>query len=75
MNTPHKEMSMSGDSSSDKEITAMVLKESLGQKKHESQHNDLKKKFSIVEHIIEVRTSLEQYDEGGLGKLWDLTSA
>lgn len=66
MNTPHQEMSVSGELRADKEITAEVLKESLEQKKLERQMGDLRKKFSIVEKIIEVRTSLEQYEYGGL---------
>ena len=68
MNTPHREMSTSGELKSDKLITAMVLKESLEQKKLESGNKDLRKKFSIIEQIIAVRTHLEQYEDGGIGK-------
>lgn len=68
MNTPHREMSVSGDSSAEKEICAKDLRDSLKQKKQESQHKDLKKKFYIVEAIIEVRSSLEQCQEGGIRK-------
>jgi len=66
MNTPHKEMSSSGDPKSDKEITAVTLKESLDQKKLERQMDQLRKKFPIVEQIIDIRTILEQYEAGGL---------
>ena len=61
-------MSTSGELKSDKLITAMVLKESLEQKKLESGNKDLRKKFSIIEQIIAVRTHLEQYEDGGIGK-------
>ncbi|KAK5077013.1 hypothetical protein LTR51_002699 [Lithohypha guttulata] len=44
----------------------MALKESLEQKKQESQNKDLRKKWSIVEHIIDVRTHLEQYEDEGI---------
>ena len=66
MNTPHQEMSIIGDTRSAKEITAEVLKESLEQKKTERQMGELRKKFSIVQQIIDVRYSLEQYEMGGI---------
>lgn len=62
-------MSVTGEQKSTKEITAMTLKESLDQKKVERQMSELKKKFAIVEQIIEVRSNLEQYEAGGLSKL------
>lgn len=66
MHTPHQEMSLSGDPKSDKEVNAETLKKSLEQKKLERGMSDLRKKFSIVEQIIETRTTLEQYEAGGL---------
>lgn len=69
MNTPHQEMSSSGDLKSDKEITATVLKESLDQKKLERQMDQLRKKFPIIEQIVEVRNMLEQYEIGGLSEM------
>lgn len=51
-----------------KEITASAFKESLEQKKLESTNKDMRKKWHIVEQIIEVRARLEEFEMGGLGK-------
>lgn len=69
MSTPHLEMSISGEPRSTKEITAEMLKEPLDTKKHENVNKELLKRFHIVESIIEVRSRLESYEEGGLGEL------
>ena len=68
MNTPHQEMTTTGEVRSTREITAEVLKESLDQKKREHQQDQLRKKFTIIENIIHVRTQLEQYEAGGMRK-------
>lgn len=68
MNTPHLEMSISGEPKSTKEITAEMLKEPLVTKKHNNVDKELLKRFYIVEQIIEVRTRLEQYEYGGISK-------
>jgi len=67
MHTPHREMSSSGEARSAREITAEVLQESLKQKKLERDMTELGKKFPIIEQIIEVRKSLEQFEDGGIG--------
>lgn len=59
-------MATTGEAKTERSITAMALKESLEQKKQESQNKDLRKKWSIVEHIIDVRTHLEQYEDEGI---------
>ncbi|KAK5080249.1 hypothetical protein LTR24_008602 [Lithohypha guttulata] len=66
MHTPHKEMSSSGELRSVREITAEVLQESLKQKKLERDMSELGKKFPIIEQIIDVRKSLEQFEDGGI---------
>lgn len=68
MNTPHQEMSIAGQVRSTREITAEVLKESLEQKKREHQQDALRRKFDIIEGIINVRTELERYEAGGSRK-------
>ena len=66
MHTPHREMSASGDSRSAREVTAEILQESLEQKKLERDMDQLRKKAPIIEQIIEVRKSLEQFEDGGI---------
>lgn len=71
MNTPHQEMTSPAEGKGNreiKEITATTLKESLEQKRLESSNKDLRKKWNIVEQIIEVRSRLEEFEMGGLGK-------
>lgn len=63
-------MSVSGDLRSAREITAEILQESLEQKKLERGMTELRKKSPIIEQIIEVRKSLEQFEDGGIG-IWD----
>lgn len=67
MNTPHQEMSVSGDSRSTREISAEILRESLEQKKLERGMTELRKKSAIIDQIIEVRQYLEQFEDGGIG--------
>ena len=59
-------MSASGDLRSAREITAEILQESLEQKKLERDMDQLRKKAPIIEQIIEVRKSLEQFEDGGI---------
>lgn len=68
MSTPHVEMSISGEPRSTKEITAEMLKEPLDTKKHENVNKELLKRFHIVQSIIEVRTQLESFEAGGIGR-------
>ena len=71
MSTPLLEMSTSGEPQSEKEITARMLKEPLDQKRHESSNKDLKKRYHIVQTIIDTRTKLEAYEMGGIGTSFD----
>lgn len=64
-------MSSSGEPRSAREITAEVLQESLKQKKLERDMTELGKKFPIIEQIIDVRKSLEQFEDGGIGTYYD----
>lgn len=66
MQTPIREVSVSGETGGEKDITAQDLKDALDQKKEDRQ-GELWKKYSIIESITHVRTQLESYQAGGLG--------
>lgn len=71
MTTPHQVLSPVNESQNAKEVilTAQGLMSAL-HGKFENTKYGLKNKKSIVQKMVEVRTYLEQYEEGGLsGKL------
>lgn len=65
MKTPHKIQSPHNDAQAGKEIGAMELMNALHGKFDNGKYG-LKDKKSIVQNIIEVRSHMEQYEEGGL---------
>jgi hypothetical protein len=65
MKTPHKVLSPLNETQTAKEVGAQALMSAL-HGKFENAKYGLKNKKSIVQKIIEVRTYMEQYKEGGL---------
>lgn len=65
MNTPHKVLAPPNEPDTGKEIGAHEFMVALHGKFNNEKYG-LKGKKSIVQNIIEVRTALEQFEEGGL---------
>lgn len=64
MNTPHQEISGSDQPTDRRIITAHTFRETLAPKRSAVNEKGFRSKFHIVDDIIQVRTRLEQYEQG-----------